>query len=91
MALDGHVAQDITATTIKHSQDANRTELTHSVTIHKDSTLFGLYKTQNIFVNSFHHQAVADPGSRFRVVATAPDGVIEAIESSEHKPILGVQ
>jgi putative glutamine amidotransferase len=30
-------------------------------------------------VNSRHHQAVADPGSA-RVAATAPDGVIEAIE-----------
>ena len=91
MALDGHVAQDITATTIKHSQDASRSELTHSVTIHKDSALFTLYNTQKIFVNSFHHQAVSDPGPRFHVVATAPDGVVEAIESSEYKPILGVQ
>jgi putative glutamine amidotransferase len=30
-------------------------------------------------VNSRHHQAVADPG-RARVSATAPDGVVEAIE-----------
>jgi len=45
----------------------------------------------SIKVNSFHHQAVSDPGSKFRVVATAPDGVIEAMESSEFKPILGVQ
>ena len=44
-----------------------------------------------MFVNSFHHQAVSDPGIKFRVVATAPDGVIEAMESSEYKPILGVQ
>ena len=42
-------------------------------------------------VNSFHHQAVSDPGPRFRVSATAPDGVIEAIESNEYKSILGVQ
>ena len=55
MALDGHVAQDISASTIKHSQDASRSELTHSVTLHKDSILYELYKTQNIYVNSFHH------------------------------------
>ena len=53
--------------------------------------LHEIYGTDRIFVNSFHHQAVADPGQRFHVTATAPDGVIEAMESSEYKPILGVQ
>ena len=33
----------------------------------------------------------SDPGVKFRVVATAPDGIIEAMESCEYKPILGVQ
>ena len=42
-------------------------------------------------VNSFHHQAVSNTGKRFRVSATSPDGVIEAMESSEEKPIIGVQ
>ena len=91
IALDGHVAQDIPSSTIKHSQDADRGELTHSVTLHKNSELYRLYGTQNIFVNSFHHQAVSAPGKRFWVTATAPDGTIEAIESTEQKSILGVQ
>lgn len=92
VALGGKVAQDI-KTNIKHSQDADRSELTHSVTITPDSTLYNIYSNSpfTIYVNSFHHQAVSDPGSRFRVVATAPDGVIEAIESTEFKSILGVQ
>ena len=91
IALDGHVAQDIPSSTIKHSQDADRGELTHSVTPHKNSELYRLYGTQKIFVNSFHHQAVSAPGKRFWVTATAPDGTIEAIESTEQKSILGVQ
>ena len=44
-----------------------------------------------LYVNSFHHQAVDDAGKLFTVTATAPDGVIEAIESAEHKMIMGVQ
>ncbi|MGI6243556.1 MAG: membrane dipeptidase [Prevotella sp.] len=44
-----------------------------------------------IAVNSFHHQVVSAPGNRFHATATAPDGVIEAMESSEFKPIMGVQ
>lgn len=92
MALGGKVLQDIGQTTVKHSQDADRSEPTHSVTIKKDSTLFNIYnKEEKLFVNSFHHQAVGDAGSLFSVTATAADGTIEAIESNEFKSILGVQ
>ena len=77
--------------TIKHSQDGDRNLLTHSVNIEKDSILYRIYKEERIYVNSFHHQAVADTGKHFRVTAKAPDGVIEAMESTEFKPFLGVQ
>ena len=116
MALGGKVAQDLSEVRgkrneesgkrkeerdIKHSQDADRSEPTHSVTVEKDSTLYRIYSEAqqcsmfngqcSMFVNSFHHQAVSDPGEKFRVVATASDGVIEAMESSEFKSILGVR
>ena len=101
MALGGKVKQDISdVATVKHSQDADHSEPTHSVTIEDDSILSGIYKSYSsklkvecskLLVNSFHHQAVSDSGAKFRVVATAPDGIIEAMESSEYKPILGVQ
>ena len=42
-------------------------------------------------VNSFHHQAVRCTGNLFRVSARSSDGVIEAMESTEHKSIIGVQ
>ena len=113
VALGGKVQQHID-TPIKHSQDAERSEPTHSVTIEPDSTLYNIYGGSKFFtlhsscvpsvasdqrssalfpfyVNSFHHQAVSDPGAHFRVAARAKDGIIEAIESSEGKPILGVQ
>ena len=91
-AFGGKVAQDISASaTVKHSQDADRSEPTHTVTVENDSLISVAYQATEIKVNSFHHQAVSDSGSKFRVVATAPDGVIEAMESSEYKPILGVQ
>ena len=89
---------------IKHSQDADRSEPTHTVNVADGSTLFNIFKDfgpsvptyddrypGTLPVNSFHHQAVSDPGPHFRIAATAPDGVIEAIESSEMKPIVGVQ
>ncbi len=109
MALGGHVRQSLPLTpsegrgNLKHSQDARRSEPTHSVTIDPESTLYNIYKEvlhplssegdrgRLLYVNSFHHQAVDDPGQRFRVTATAPDGVIEAMESREFKSIIGVQ
>lgn len=104
MALDGTVQQDIYEnylptgpagslgpSTIKHSQDAVQAEPTHTVRIERDSILFSLYHKERMAVNSLHHQAVKDPGARFRTTAVAPDGVIEAIESTEFKSIMGVQ
>ena len=91
-AFGGKVVQDISdVATIKHSQDADRSEPTHSVIIDEDSSLFDIYKSTKVMVNSFHHQAVAEAGDKFRVIAKSPDGIIEAMESSEFKSILGVQ
>jgi putative glutamine amidotransferase len=42
-------------------------------------------------VNSRHHQAVKTVAPGFRVVATAPDGIIEAIEDPSARFCLGVQ
>ena len=94
IALGGEVAQDISDTaTVKHSQNADRSEPTHTVRTERDSILDHIYAShpRPLQVNSFHHQAVKSPGEKFRVVAKAADGIIEAIESTEFKPILGVQ
>ena len=93
IALGGKVSQDISDTAkVKHSQDADRGEPTHSINIEKESTLYHLFDQQEtICVNSFHHQAVSDPGQCFRITARATDGIIEAMESREFKSIIGVQ
>lgn len=93
-ALGGEVWQDIYAqanATVKHSQDASRDTLSHMVDIAEDSLLYGIYQTPALAVNSFHHQAVHTPPRGFRVCATSRDGIVEAIESTEHKSVLGVQ
>ena len=93
MALGGRVEQDITLREgiIKHSQDADRSEATHTVDIEPQSVLHSIYGSNTLYVNSFHHQAVAEAGEKFRVTARSADGIVEAMESSEHKPIIGVQ
>ena len=92
IALGGKVAQDISIqANVKHSQEADRAEQTHSVKLAKDSILYDLYGKEKIYVNSFHHQAVKDTGDKFRVVGKSSDGIVEAMESSEYKSIIGVQ
>lgn len=94
MSLGGHVEQDIkpTPTLIKHSQTSHQSTQTHSVNITPGTLLSDIFDGEDtIYVNSFHHQAVDNPGNHMRTAATAPDGTIEAIESSEQKPIIGVQ
>ncbi|WP_337639472.1 membrane dipeptidase [Prevotella sp.] len=94
MSLGGHVEQDIksTPTLIKHSQTSHQSTQTHSVNITPGTLLSDIFDGEDtIYVNSFHHQAVDNPGNHMRTAATAPDGTIEAIESSEQKPVIGVQ
>ncbi|MGM9621443.1 MAG: membrane dipeptidase [Bacteroidaceae bacterium] len=76
---------------LKHSQDMRRDAVSHKVTVSAGSLLHSIVGTDSLAVNSFHHQAVSEPGSLLHAVAWSSDGVIEAVESSEFKPILGVQ
>ena len=103
MVLGGHVRQDISDIwQHNHSQEEARDVATHTVFIEKDSTLYNIYRDSGsplplegargrLPVNSFHHQAVDEVGPRFRVIARSDDGIIEAMESTEYKSILGVQ
>jgi putative glutamine amidotransferase len=70
--------------------------LAHEIWIDKDSLLSRLMRERLIDadtceVNSRHHQAVKDVARGFRVSATAPDGVIEAIESPDGRWLVAVQ
>lgn len=55
----------------------------HMVLIEENTRLDDIYGTQELRVNSVHHQAVNQIGKRMRVAAKAPDGVIEAIEATD--------
>jgi putative glutamine amidotransferase len=53
----------------------------HAVLLEPNTRIDDIYGGGEIRVNSAHHQAVRQVGAGLRVGATAPDGVIEAIES----------
>lgn len=95
-ALGGELYQDIytqmqEGTRIKHSQELDRKYPSHTVNIVAGSILHTLFRAETIAVNSFHHQAVKTPPPGFKVSAMSEDGVVEAIESSEYKSVIGVQ
>ena len=94
-ALGGTLYQDIHSQMdtelIKHDQDLDRSFASHIVRIEKDTLLYNLFDTDVLAVNSFHHQAVKEAAPGFRVCARSSDGVIEAVESTEYKSMLGVQ
>ena len=74
-----------------HRQADPATEPGHAVTVVPGSVLAGLCGEGVLDVNSFHHQATDRLGAGMRVVATAADGTIEAIEDAARPFWLGVQ
>ncbi|MFA9458139.1 gamma-glutamyl-gamma-aminobutyrate hydrolase family protein [Halalkalibacter sp. AB-rgal2] len=96
VALGGTVIQDIEAqhaNAINHNQQTVRSEPTHLIEIDERSRLFQMIGNQTYRVNSMHHQAIDKLAAGLRVVAVAPDGMIEAVEGmNEAAPlIMGVQ
>ena len=95
VAFGGSLIQDIPSqvpeSTVNHNQEEAREIPTHSVRVNPESCLYQITHAEQTKVNSFHHQAVKDIAPGFEAIASAGDGVIEAIESTEEKVILGVQ
>jgi putative glutamine amidotransferase len=69
--------------------DTDGRERTHEVNVVAGSLLSTLYPA-SVGVNSLHHQTLAVLGNDLVVSATAPDGVVEAVELPGHD-VLAVQ
>ena len=102
VAYGGTLVQDIPSEVpgaLTHSLDVPPNEsysLAHEVWLDKDTLLAKLMSerlsdTDACEVNSRHHQAVKQVAPGLVVSATAPDGVIEAIEDPAARFCLGVQ
>ena len=99
--LGGSLIQHISAkdpssevrTSIPHAESEQQSkEFSHAIDIEADSRLAKLAGTTEVQVNSSHHQAILDPGRNLRIVARAPDGVIEAVEwTGDSNWVMGVQ
>jgi putative glutamine amidotransferase len=82
---------DVVPGCLAHEQPNPRTEAGHHVAVAPGSLLHRVTGMNQLAVNSAHHQAVDRVGPGVVVSATAPDGVIEAIEDPSRRFCLGVQ
>lgn len=76
---------------INHEQPKPKDVPTHDITIKENTLVASLSASLDERVNSTHHQALDELGDGLIVSARAPDGIIEAIESTKHKFVVAVQ
>ncbi|MES5100978.1 gamma-glutamyl-gamma-aminobutyrate hydrolase family protein [Agrobacterium sp. BA1120] len=93
VCLGGQLVQDISReipAALEHKPDQRADIVQHDITIARQSRCLPSLRPGRYSVNSVHHQAV-QPSLRYHTVAIADDGVIEAIEATEHDFAVGVQ
>lgn len=99
VAFGGTLVQDLEAQAVgnlPHNVASPPFAIAHEVWVSKGSRLWTLMQEKMVdadtcSVNSRHHQAIKQLAAGFEVTATAPDGVIEAIECPNATFCLGVQ
>ena len=94
VVLGGSLYQDIAAQVAhagEHQQSEKKTAGSHRVAIAAGTRLRAVVGRSSLEVNSTHHQAVKELGKGLISDAIAADGVIEGIESTRHRFVIGVQ
>ncbi len=90
----GSLYQDIpreVSDPIVHEQKTDKREPSHPVSIRRGTRLGRAAGEGQLMVNSTHHQAVRHLGENLIDSAHSEDGLIEAVESTQHRFVLGVQ
>ncbi len=94
LALGGTIYQDLSLRpekSLNHMQlSLDRSDICHQLSISNGSLLCKICGN-TLDVNSFHHQCINTLGDTLKATAIAPDGVIEAVESSVFPFAAGVQ
>jgi putative glutamine amidotransferase len=96
VALGGTLYTDITSqrpNALRHDwfPDIPRDYEAHSIKVSHGSLLENILSTNELQVNSLHHQGIKQLAADLTPTAFAPDGIIEAVEVIEHRFFMGVQ
>ena len=77
---------------VKHRQSSAEEYRSHSIRIKPKSMLYDMAQQKELKVNSYHHQALENVATALTPVATATDGIVEAVELCDKRQfMLGVQ
>lgn len=76
---------------LNHIQPEARDKTCHSIRVLKETHLYHILQTENLAVNSIHHQAVKNPAPGVVINALAPDGVVEGLEAPAYRFCMGLQ
>ena len=99
VAAGGTLIQDIPSEVTQplgHDVDHPLNAIAHDVWVARGSALSNMMREQLgendvVHVNSRHHQAIKQTAPGFEVSATAPDGIIEAVERPHARFCIAVQ
>lgn len=94
VACGGSLFQDIPSQiqrVLNHRQKSKAIRVSHPVVVAPKSLLRKIVGQANLMVNSSHHQSVKVVAPSLIASATAPDGIVEAIESPAQRFLLAVQ
>lgn len=94
VALEGSLLQHIDGDGHRaHYEQEGYPSRWHAVRVVKGSRVHGLLGAEEVEVNSRHHQAVLPDtlSSSLRATGFSPDGIVEVVESPQHRSLLGVQ
>jgi putative glutamine amidotransferase len=84
----GSLHQDLASNDARHASHTEQDE--HPLELAVGSTLRAVMGARAV-VDTCHHQAIRRLGSHLRVVAAAPDGVVEAVERTDREFAIGIQ
>jgi putative glutamine amidotransferase len=76
---------------LEHRRMEKDVDTRHPVTVNPESVLGAVLHKKDVLANSSHKQCMNEIGRGLRVVATAPDGIVEAVEDPTFPLWLGVQ
>ena len=68
-----------------------REPVPHKIQLEPGSRLMQIVEREELEVTSWHHQAPRKVANSFEIVATAADGIVEAIEMPNHPWLIAVQ
>ncbi len=93
VTLGGTIHQDLPSAGFPAHSMSNslRNEPSHELKVLEDTPLFDIFKREEIWTNSYHHQGINELGRGLKKAALSEEGLIEAVYLEDKKFALAVQ